>query len=98
MTDKLENLSHARLDRIPPMLELVGRGYRTCDGVTRRNFLRVGSLGIGGLSLTNLLRHQSQAAESGREVKKKSVILIYQAGGPSHLDMYDLKPDAPAEF
>ncbi len=77
------------------MLDLIGRGYRTCDGVTRRSFLRVGALGIGGLSLPNLLRLRAQA---GSTVNRKSVILIWQAGGPSHLDMYDLKPDAPAEF
>ena len=80
------------------MLELIGRGYRTCDGVTRRNFLKVGSLGIGGLSLANLLRARASAAQGGSVAKCKSVILIWQAGGPSHLDMYDLKPDAPAEF
>ena len=80
------------------MLELMGRGYRTCDGVTRRNFLKVGSLGIGGLSLANLLRARASAAQGGSVAKCKSVILIWQAGGPSHLDMYDLKPDAPAEF
>ncbi len=80
------------------MLTFTGRVRRTCDGVTRRDFLRVGSLGIGGLTLPNLLRAQAQAAEQGRPVKKKAVILIWQAGGPAHQDMYDLKPDAPAEF
>ena len=44
------------------MLDLIGRGYRTCDGVTRRSFLRIGSLGIGGLALPNLLRRRAQAA------------------------------------
>lgn len=77
------------------MLDLIGRGYRTCDGVTRRSFLRIGSLGIGGLALPNLLRLRAQAAAADN---RKAVILIWQAGGPSHLDMYDLKPDAPAEF
>lgn len=80
------------------MLTFTGRSYRDCDGVSRRTFLRVGSLGIGGLTLPSLLRHQANAAEEGKPVKKKSVILVWLAGGPSHLDMYDLKPEAPAEI
>lgn len=68
-------------------------------GITsRRSLLQVGSLGIGGLTLPKLLRQQALAAEAGRPVKKKSVILVWLAGGPSHLDMYDLKPQAPAEI
>lgn len=77
------------------MLDLTTGFTRTCDGVTRRNFLSVGSLAIGGLSLSGLLQQQARAATS---TSKKSVILIWQAGGPSHLDMYDLKPTAPAEY
>ncbi len=65
---------------------------------SRRSCLQVGSLGIGGLTLPGLLRLQAAAAESGQPVKKKSVILVWLAGGPSHLDMYDLKPQAPAEI
>src|SRR5437762_12670475 len=81
------------------MLNFIGRSHRTCDGVSRRSFLRVGALGIGGLSLPNLLRYQAQAGQpSASSTKKKAVILIWAAGGPSHIDMYDLKPDAPAEF
>jgi len=55
-------------------------------------------LGLGGLTLPNLLRAKAAAREQGRTVKDTSVILIWQAGGPSHIDMYDLKPSAPAEF
>lgn len=65
---------------------------------SRRSFLQVGSLGIGGLTLPNILRQQAAAADAGTPVKKKSVILVWLAGGPSHLDMYDLKPQAPAEI
>ena len=68
-----------------------------CDGITRRNFLRVGALALGGLTLPDLLRSAAQAAEQ-RQPRRKSVILIWLAGGPSHIDMYDLKPNAPAEF
>jgi hypothetical protein len=78
------------------MLDFVGRGYRTCDGISRRSFLKVGSLAIGGLTLPGLLGlRAADKASSG--LPRKSVILIWQAGGPSHLDMYDLKPNAPAE-
>jgi hypothetical protein len=80
------------------MLLLTGRGIKTCDGVTRRSFLCVGSLGLGGLSLANVLRHEAQARQAGQAVRRKSVILVWLAGGPSHLDMYDLKPAAPTEI
>jgi hypothetical protein len=80
------------------MLEITGRSYRTCDGLTRRSFLRAGAIGFGGLTLPNLLRWQAQAAEAGQPVQKKAVILVWLAGGPSHIDMYDLKPTAPSEF
>jgi len=60
---------------------------------SRRSFLQVGSLALGGLTLPNLLRARAEQPN----VRKKSVILIWQAGGPSHIDMYDLKPNAPTE-
>jgi len=62
---------------------------------SRRSFLQVGALAVGGLTLPNLLR--LRAAQPAAARQKKSVILIWQAGGPSHIDMYDLKPNAPAE-
>jgi hypothetical protein len=66
---------------------------------SRRTLLKIGSLGLGGLSLPNLLRQEAAAAEaSGTKKRRKAVILLWLAGGPSHIDMYDLKPDAPAEF
>ena len=65
-------------------------------GTSRRNFLQVGALGLGGLTLADMLRLQASAADA--PVKKKAVILVWLAGGPSHIDMYDLKPDAPAEI
>lgn len=78
------------------MLEFVGGSSRTCEGTSRRTVLKAGALTLGGLTLADLLAYQSrgQAPISGR----KSVILIWQAGGPSHIDMYDLKPSAPAEI
>jgi hypothetical protein len=62
---------------------------------SRREFIRIGSLGVGGLTLANLL--QAEAA-GGVRSSRKSVILIYLVGGPPHQDMVDLKPDAPKEF
>jgi hypothetical protein len=80
------------------MLDLLGRATRTCDGISRRDMLRVGSLTLGGLTLPNLLRQRAEARTAGRPTKDTAVILIWQSGGPSHIDMYDLKPSAPAEF
>jgi hypothetical protein len=80
------------------MLDLMGRAVRSCDGITRRNFVRIGALAAGGLTLPDLLRRQARAAADGRSGNQNAVIQIWLAGGPSHIDMYDLKPDAPAEF
>lgn len=80
------------------MLDLLGTTVRSCDGVSRRNFLRVGALAAGGLTLADQLRHAAAAAETGAATPKKAVIQVWLAGGPSHIDMYDLKPNAPAEF
>ena len=77
------------------MLTIWGDRQPHCDGVTRRNFLRIGAFGAG-LTLTDMLRAKA-ANEPGRTTSK-SVIMIYLPGGPSHIDMYDPKPDAPAEF
>ena len=76
------------------MLELVGRPVRLCDGVSRRGFLRVGSIGAG-LTLPHVLKSRTARADGG--TKPTSVILFFQAGGASHIDMYDMKPLMPAE-
>ncbi len=68
---------------------------RFCDGVSRRNFLQAGALGIGGLTLANLLRAEAQA---GIGSSNKAIINIHLSGGPSHQDMFDLKPNAPREY
>jgi hypothetical protein len=80
------------------MLEITGGAYRDCDGVSRRRFLRAGVLGLTGLSLADMLRLRAARAESGQPTRDTSVILIWKGGGPSHLDMWDLKPEAPAEY
>ncbi|MCH2612691.1 MAG: DUF1501 domain-containing protein [Pirellulales bacterium] len=64
----------------------------------RRSFLEAGSLLLGGLTLPDLLRQRAAAQEAGNQAKDTSVILIWLQGGPSHMDTYDLKPDAPLEY
>jgi uncharacterized protein (DUF1501 family) len=68
-------------------------GY--CDRMKRRDFIRVGGLAMGGLALPHLLQHEAHAG-SGRS--HKALINIFLPGGPSHMDMFDLKPEAPAEI
>jgi hypothetical protein len=80
------------------MLDVLGLGYRCCDGLSRRSFLKVGFLGLAGLTLADHLRLKAGAAESGRPTSDTAVILLWLGGGPSHIDTYDLKPDAPVEF
>jgi len=70
-----------------------------CEGFYRRDFLKVGVLGLFGLGMADLFRLQAIAAPAdGQEGTAKSVILIWMGGGPSHLDLWDLKPDAPEEI
>ncbi|MBY0521902.1 MAG: DUF1501 domain-containing protein [Gemmataceae bacterium] len=77
------------------MLTLWGSHQRNCDGINRRQFLQVGALGLGGLSLANLLRLEARAAQPAR---KKSIIYVVLSGGPSHIDMYDMKPEADIDI
>lgn len=77
------------------MINLNGSSRSFCDGVSRRGFLRAGAWAAGGLTLADLLRADSI---SGGVRRPKSLINICLPGGPSHLDMFDLKPEAPAEY
>lgn len=73
--------------------------FVNCPGpLARRDFLRVGALGLGGLGLGDLLRSRAQAAEPGEPGRDMACIVVWLHGGPSHIDTYDLKPDAPAEY
>jgi uncharacterized protein (DUF1501 family) len=68
---------------------------KLCDGYSRRSFLQAGAVAVGGLTLDHLLRARVCGAA---KATGKAVIMVYLNGGPSHVDMYDLKPQAPAEY
>lgn len=70
--------------------------HRTCDGMQRRDFLRVGVLGASSVTLANYLQWSQAAEVTG--AKAKSAIFINLAGGPTHLDTFDMKPDSPSEY
>ena len=77
------------------MLTIQGPGRTYCDGVSRRSFLKIGGLAMGGISLPQLLSAEAQA---GSKSSHKSVIMVYLTGGLSHQDTFDLKPNAPKEI
>ena len=82
------------------MLTLLGApdriGDRFCDGVSRRSFLRIGGLALGGMSLPQILRAESSTSQPQR--RHKGIIMIFLPGGPPHQDMFDLKTEAPVEI
>lgn len=83
------------------MLTILGkqRTARTCDGISRRGFLRIGSLGVGAgaLTLADLFRLEAQGkTQSGS--RHKSVIMVFLGGGPPHQDMWEIKTEAPSEI
>ncbi|MGY8650197.1 MAG: DUF1501 domain-containing protein, partial [Verrucomicrobiia bacterium] len=77
------------------MITITGQKYRFCDGVTRRSFLQIGGLALGGLSLPQILQAEQQ---QGIKRGHKAIINIFLPGGPPHQDMWDLKPNAPKEI
>src|SRR5438067_4107234 len=81
------------------MISIPGSPSRWCDGVSRREFLKIGGLGAAGLALPDLFRARAQGAtpparDAGRA---RACILLFMGGGPPQMDTFDLKPDAPAE-
>jgi hypothetical protein len=76
----------------------LGPARRSCDGVDRRSFLQLGVAGMASLSLPQILQAKDESKKSLSNGKETSVILIWLDGGPGHMDMYDMKPDAPAEY
>src|SRR5918993_617390 len=82
------------------MLTLLGPSTtrRHCDGISRRDALRIGALGLGGLTLPQLLAlEDAQGARPQGKKRHKSLIMIYLCGGPPHQDMYEIKANAPVE-
>lgn len=82
------------------MINLLGSSQKFCDGLTRRSFLKIGAFGAG-LTLADMLRAKADATArtpAAAPTTPKSAIMIYLPGGPSHMDMYDLKPNAPTEY
>ena len=77
------------------MLTIRGNKHPFCDGISRREFLTIGGLALGGLALPQIL-----AAEASAGVRNghKAVIMVYLPGGPPHQDMFDLKMDAPSDI
>ena len=77
------------------------RSLSSCSTITRRELIRIGGLGLGGLSLPALLAADVSQGDPKRSVglgRAKAAIVLFLNGGPSHLDMWDIKPDAPAEI
>ncbi len=75
-----------------------GNTGKYCDGLSRRNFVQIGLAGMGSLGLPQILKAKEESTALGTPRKDTSVILIWLDGGPGHLDMYDMKPEAPAEY
>ena len=71
--------------------------HTTCDGMQRRDFLKVGAVGAAGLTMSTYLR-LAEAGQVSTGAKAKSAIFINLPGGPTHMDTFDLKPDAPDEY
>jgi len=81
------------------MLSLLGRVTgRTCDGSSRRDFLKIGTLGLSGFSLSHLLQARALAARAGQQSKSTSVVWLWLGGGASHVETFDPKPHAPVEY
>src|SRR5450759_1761951 len=89
------------------MLNIPGHPVYTCEGPTRRELMRIGSIGLMGLSLPHffLWRDQTKAGDAAGKSpgargweSAKSVIMVFLQGGPSHIDIWDPKPDAPANI
>src|SRR6185295_5635440 len=78
------------------MLNLGTQLGRTCGGIDRRSFLRVGGLSLFGLNLPNVLAAQAQQPAPAR--RDVNCILLWMGGGASNIDTFDMKPDAPAEY
>src|SRR6266496_4065622 len=81
------------------MLRIMGTGYdRNCEGLSRREFLRIGSLGAGTLALPQLLALRAAGTQAASFLRGKSVVLLFLSGGPPHIEFFDPKMTAPSEI
>src|SRR5689334_9805534 len=91
-----------QLPRGCAVLSIFTRPGRLCDGPSRRELLTAGTLGLVGLTLPDFLRSKAGAAQGrpqgGAFGRAESVVLLYLQGSPSHIDLWDPKPSAPAEI
>lgn len=76
----------------------LGESGQYCDGYSRRSFLQLGMAGMGALTLPQILQAKEASSPKGSSSKNTSIILVWLDGGPGHMDMYDMKPEAPAEY
>lgn len=75
-----------------------GNTGKYCHGLSRRSFVQLGVAGMASVALPGVLRAKEESAQRGVPAKNTSVILLWLDGGPSHMDLYDLKPNAPSEY
>ncbi|MDB5389255.1 MAG: hypothetical protein JWM11_4901, partial [Planctomycetaceae bacterium] len=80
------------------MLKVTGQSASDCEGLTRRNFVQAGVLGLGGLSLPQFLAAKDRSGELTARNDGTSVILMWMSGGPGHHETWDPKPKAVSEF
>ena len=80
------------------MLLNSSRNGTTCDGASRRDFLKVGVLGASALALPGLLKARAEAKTKGQPTRNTSVVWLWLGGGPTHIETFDPKMTAPAEF
>src|SRR6266436_6317025 len=81
------------------MFKLYGsRNGTNCDGNSRRDFLKVGALGMSSFLLPDLLRARAAAAAAGKSTRNTSVVWLWLGGGPTHVETFDPKMSAPAEY
>jgi hypothetical protein len=81
------------------MLDLFYSGrYRDCEGNSRREFLKIGTLGLGALTLPVLLEQRARAAQEGAATRETSVVWLWLGGGPTHIETFDPKMTAPSEY
>lgn len=77
---------------------LASQQHRDCEGVSRRNLLKIGTLGFGGMTLSELLAARSEAAQQGASVKETAVVWLWLSGGATHVETFDPKMTAPSEY